>query len=130
MKNFGIVIAALAGLVVAACSNTQLDKFNSGVANFVSAIHTVDSALKDINATVYSNCNSLVSTAKAINDLSGQCSKAAPYTSVANEVIDNYCQSDAAQNAGIAKSISITASSVSAAKSKLASNKTACAAGS
>lgn len=133
MKHIGLrsfILGAFAvglALVVAACSDTQLAKFNSGVANFVSAVHTVDAALKDVNATLYANCETYVSVAKSINDVAGQCSKASTYTSVANTVIDSYCQTSAlADNGGIAASISVTATSISAAKSTLSANKKAC----
>lgn len=129
-KRVFLAIAVTAALTVGACSDGDLLKFQHTIGNVVSAIHTVDSALKDVNATLYSNCGNLVSVASSINDLSGQCSKAAPYTSVANSVIDNYCQTAALQqNGGITASILVTAKSVSAAKRTLSANKAACAAG-
>lgn len=133
LKERAIVFAwvgvAVIAMALGACTDAQLAKFQNTVGNIVSAIHTVDAALKDVNATLYGNCSALVDTASAINDLSGQCSKAAPYTSVANSVIDNYCQTAAMQqNGGISTSISVTAKSVSAAKSTLSANKAACAA--
>lgn len=120
----------LAALALGACSDTQLASFNSGVANFVSAIHTVDAALKDVNSTLYSNCNAYVSVAQSINDVAGSCSKASPYTSVANAVIDKYCKSsELATNGGIGTSINYVASSISAAKSTLNANKQMCSGG-
>lgn len=126
MKNIRFILLG-AVLLVAACTTAQTDKFVASVSNFNRGLAAVDQTVKNVNASLYANCNSLVTVATAINDISGQCSKAAPYTSVANTVINNYCQSAAAQDAGIANSISITASSVSAAKSQLAANKKACA---
>lgn len=114
-------------LTISACTTAQTDKFVSSVSNFNRGLAAVDQTVQNINSIIYANCNSLVTVANSINDLSGQCSKAAPYTSVANSIVDNYCQAPAVQSAGIAKSISVTASGVSAAKSQLAANKKACA---
>ena len=115
-------------LALGACSTAQTDSFLGGLANFNRGLAAVDQTLANVNATLYAQCNSLVTVSSAINDLSGQCSKAAPYTSTANAVIQNYCQSSQlAANGGIAASIQVTATSVSAAKSTLAANKKACA---
>lgn len=131
MKHFAKIAAlglgAIALLAVAACSTSQTDNFIAGLSNFSRGLSAVDQTVKDVNATLYANCSSLVSVASSINDIAGQCSKASTYTSVANSVIDNYCQSAAAQTAGIATSISITASSVAAAKSQLTASKKSCA---
>lgn len=126
MKNIRFILLGSV-LLVAACTTAQTDKFVASVSNFNRGLAAVDQTVKNVNASLYSNCNSLVTVATAINDISGQCSKAAPYTSTANAVILNYCQTSAAQDSGIANSVSITASSVSAAKSQLAVNKKACA---
>lgn len=128
MKLVRLALAAAAlALTVAACTTAQTDKFVAGIGNFNRGLAAVDQTVQNINASLYANCNNLVTTASAINDIAGQCSKVSPYTSVANAVINNYCQSTAAQNAGIATSVSITASSVSAAKSQLSASKKACA---
>lgn len=125
-----MAVAVSATLLVGGCSDGQLARFTSGVKNLVAGVHVVDEALKDVNATIYSNCQDLVATANAINDLTGQCSAAAPYTSTANAIVDQYCQSsEIAANGGIAKTSSIVAKSVSAAKSTLTANKAACANG-
>ena len=129
MKHVRPLIAATAvaaALVLAACSSSSTDKLISGLTNFNRGLSAVDSTVQQINATLYSNCQTMVTVAGAINDLSGNCSKAAPYTSVANSVIDNYCQAAGVQNAGIAASVAITASSVKTAKDTLAANKKAC----
>lgn len=122
-----IILTALAALTLGACSTAQTDKFVAGLTNFNRGLAAVDQTVKNVNASLYANCTSLVTVATSINDIAGTCSKAAPYTSTANAVINNYCQSAAAQDAGIAKSVSITASSVSAAKSQLSASKKACA---
>lgn len=129
MKHFArsLLLAAALALTVAACTTAQTDNFVASVSNFNRGLAAVDQTVQRINATLYANCNSMVTVASSINDLAGQCSKAAPYTSTANAVINGYCQSSAAQNAGIATSVSITAANVSAAKSVLAANKKACA---
>lgn len=126
------VIAAFVGVAVlamalGACSTAQTDKLVAGLTNFNRGLAAVDQTVQQINATVYNQCNALVTTATAINDIAGNCSKASPYTSIANAVINNYCQAPGVQAAGIAQSISVTATSVSAAKSTLAANKKACA---
>ena len=126
MTRLKIAVVLLA-LGLGARSTAQTDKFIAGVQNFGRGLAAVDQAVKQINATVYAQCNALVTTASAINDIAGNCSKAATYTSVANSVITNYCQASGVQTAGIAQSIAVTASSVSAAKSTLAANKKACA---
>ena len=98
--------------------------------NFTRGLAAVDSAVKDVNTTLYANCNAYVSVAQSINDIAGQCSKAAPYTTTANVVINRYCSaSELANNGGIAASIKVTASAISTAKSTLAANKQACAGG-
>lgn len=124
---FGVALALAAVLGIAACTTAQTDKFVAGVANFNRGLSAVDQTVKNVNATLYANCESLVEVASAINDIAGQCNKVSPYTSVANSVVDNYCQTPAAQSAGIAKSIGVTASGVSAAKSQLSASKKACA---
>lgn len=124
------LVLTLSGLALGlgGCSKAQTDNFINGIDNFNRGLAAVDASVKQINATLYAQCNDLVTIASSINDLSGQCSKASPYTSVANSVINNYCQSAAiAQNGGIAVSIGVTASGVSAAKSTLSANKKACA---
>lgn len=123
-------LAALAGaavLTVTACTTAQTDKFVSGITNFNRGLSAVDQTVKNVNATIYANCNTIVSVAASINGLAGQCSNASTYTSVANSIVDNYCQTAAVQSAGIATSISVTASGVSAAKSQLTASKLACA---
>lgn len=122
-----IVISGII-LVVAGCTAAQTDNFVSSLANFNRGLAAVDQTVQQVNATLYANCNSYVAVASSINDLAGQCSKASTYTSVANTVINGYCQSSSAQSAGIAASISITAANITAAKSQLAANKKACAA--
>lgn len=131
MKTFKIAMLLLGvGLIGASCTKAQTDSFVDKVSNFNRGVAAVDDSLKKVNATLYAQCSDLVTIAGSINDLSGQCSKAAPYTSVANAVINNYCQSAAVQqNGGIAVSIGVTAKSVSAAKSTLSANKAACANG-
>lgn len=129
MKHFRLAITAgalAAAFAVAACSASSTDKFIGGLTNFNRGLSAVDGTVQQINASLYSNCQTMVTVAGAINDLSGSCSKAAPYTSVANSVIDNYCQSAGVQNAGIAASLAITVSSVKTAKDTLAANKKAC----
>ncbi|MBS0369015.1 MAG: hypothetical protein JSS57_07435 [Proteobacteria bacterium] len=126
--RYGLFAAACA--VLAACSTAQTDRFIEGVKNFARGISAVDDALKDVNATLYSNCSNIVDVAGAINDIAGQCSKAAPYTSTANAVIDKYCQaSQLSTNGGIAASIKVTAASYNAAKATLAQNKQVCSGG-
>lgn len=129
MRHFSRMLAGLAlvGVVVAGCSTAQTDKFVGGLANFNRGLAAVDESVQKINATVYAQCGALVTTAGAINDIAGNCSKASNYTSVANSVILNYCQAQGVQQAGITQSIAVTASSVNAAKSTLAANKKACA---
>ena len=128
MKHFRILGAVgLLALTLTACSTAQTDSFISKLTNFNRGLAAVDQTVQQINATVYAQCGALVTTATAINDIAGNCSKASPYTSVANAVILNYCQASGVQSAGIAQSISVTASSVSAAKSTLSANKKACA---
>lgn len=113
-----------------ACTQAQTDKFIDSVQNFARGVAAVDDAIKDVNATLYSNCVTIQTVAESINDIAGQCSAAAPYTSTANSVINKYCQaSELSTNGGIAASIKVTAASVSAAKSTLAANKQACAKG-
>lgn len=130
MKHFArfavLGLLTASAIAMAACSSSQTDKFVSGLTNFGRGLAAVDTTVKQINATVYSQCAGLVATAQSINDLAGQCSKAAPYTSTANAIIDNYCQAQGVADNGIAASISVTAKGVSAAKSTLAANKTAC----
>ena len=126
--RYGLFAAACA--VLAACSGAQTDKFIDGVQNFTRGVAAVDQAMKDVNATLYQNCASIASVATSINEIAGQCSKAAPYTSTANAVINKYCQtSELSTNGGIAASIKVTAASVSAAKSTLSANKQACSGG-
>ena len=120
-------LALVGALGLGACGTAQTDKFVAAVQNFGRGLAAVDQTVKQVNAVLYSQCTDLVATAGAINDLSGQCSKVAPYTSVANTYIDNFCQAPAAQSAGIATSLAVTARGVSAAKSTLAANKKACA---
>lgn len=127
MKMILRAVTALTMLAtLAACSTAQTDNLISGLANFNRGLAAVDETVKSINATVYAQCGTLVSTATAINDIAGDCSKASDYTSVANAVINSYCQASGVQSAGIAQSISVTASSVNAAKSTLSANKKAC----
>lgn len=127
MRKFMTTIVMLGAMVLGACSTAQTDKFVGNLANFNRGLAAVDESVKQINATVYAQCGALVATATAINDIAGDCAKASPYTSVANAVINNYCQAAGVQSAGIAQSIAVTASSVNAAKSTLAANKKACA---
>ena len=128
MKHFRILGAVgLLAIALAACTTAQTDKFIGGLTNFNRGLAAVDQTVQQINATVYAQCGALVTTATAINDIAGGCNKASDYTSVANAVISNYCQAAGVQSAGIAQSISVTASSVSAAKSTLSANKKACA---
>lgn len=141
MKHLAkIAVAAALAFGLAACGTnpdgTQKtfaqwsQGFQTNLGIFNQDIDAVDATLANVNAKLYSQCNSFVQVSQAINDLSGQCSKAAPYTSVANSIVDNYCQTSAlASNGGIVTSIGVTASSISAAKSQLAANKKACAAG-
>lgn len=126
MTRLKIAVVLLA-LSLGACSSQQTDTFISKLANFNRGLAAVDQTVQQINGTIYAQCNALVTTAKAINDIAGNCAKASPYTSVANSVITSYCQAQGVQNAGIAQSIAVTAASVSAAKSTLAANKKACA---
>lgn len=126
MKHFVRSTILFVALALGACSTAQTDNLISGLANFNRGLTAVDETVKSINATVYAQCGTLVSTAAAINDIAGDCSKASNYTSVANAVINSYCQAAGVQSAGIAQSISVTASSVSAAKSTLSANKKAC----
>lgn len=115
-------------MALGGCSTAQTDSFLGSLANFNRGLAAVDTTLASINSTLYANCTSMVTVASAINDIASQCSKASPYTSVANTVINNYCQSSQlATNGGIAASVGVTASSVSAAKNTLAANKRACA---
>lgn len=123
--RIAILVVCLAAALVG-CTTAQTDNFVSSLSNFNRGLAAVDQTVQNVNATLYANCNSMVTVATSINDLAGQCSKVASYTSTANAVINGYCQSSAAQNAGIATSISITAANVSAAKSVLAANKKAC----
>lgn len=129
MKSLSRVLTSptvFVALALGACSTAQTDKFIGGLTNFQRGLAAVDQTVQQINGTVYSQCNALVTTATAINDIAGDCSKASLYTSVANAVINNYCQAAGVQQAGIAQSIAVTASSVNAAKSTLAANKKAC----
>lgn len=119
--------AALVALSIAGCSTASTDRLIASVDNFTRGLAAVDSAVKQVNATLYAQCDGLQTTAQAINDIAGSCSKASDYTSAANAIIINYCQKPAVEKAGIAKSLAVTASSVSAAKSTLAANKKACA---
>lgn len=124
---FRVVLVAASAVLLVACSGAQTDKFIDGVQNFTRGVAAVDQAMKDVNATLYSNCASFASVAESINDIAGQCSKAAPYTSTANAVINKYCSTaEISTNGGIAASIQVTASAVSTAKSVLAANKKAC----
>lgn len=127
MRRVLSLFAVIAAIAVAGCTTAQTDKFVGGLTNFNRGLAAVDQTVQQINATVYNQCNALVTTATSINDIAGNCSKASPYTSVANAVINNYCQAPGVQAAGIAQSISVTATSLSAAKSTLAANKKACA---
>jgi Mrp family chromosome partitioning ATPase len=128
MKHLSKIIVFLGALALGACSTSSTDKFVAGLTNFNRGLSAVDQTLKNVNATLYDNCTSFVTVAQAINDISGQCSKAAPYTSAANAVIDTYCSSSQlASNGGIAASIKVTADSIKVAKSTLAANKAACA---
>lgn len=129
-QHLHLLIASVSFLALAACTAAQTDKFIDGVQNFTRGLAAVDSAVKDVNTTLYANCNAYVSVAQSINDIAGQCSKAAPYTTTANVVINRYCSaSELANNGGIAASIKVTASAISTAKSTLAANKQACAGG-
>lgn len=132
MKQFRIVavftVIAIAGLV-GACSTAATDKLVAGVDNFVRGLKAVDEGVKQVNATIYSNCQGLVTSAAAINEIAGSCSRASDYTSVANAVIGTYCQRPGVEQAGIAQSLAVTASSVTAAKNTLAANKKACSGG-
>lgn len=117
-------------VALGACTAAQTDKFVAGLTNFNRGLVAVDETIKNVNSTLYKNCTSFVSVAQAIDDLSGQCSKASPYTSVANSVITTYCQASQLEtNGGITASIQVTASSISQAKNTLAANKKACAGG-
>lgn len=128
MKHFRNIATAGLVLLLCACSTAQTDKFVNGLTNFGRGLAAVDATVKQVNATIYGNCNSLVTVATSINEIAGSCAKASPYTSVANAVINNYCQAPMIeQNGGIATSIAVTASSVTAAKNTLAANKKACA---
>lgn len=125
-----LVFGLLAAAMVAGCSTAQTDNFVSGLSNFNRGVAAVDESLKQVNSTLYKNCTSFVSVAKAIDELSGKCSKASPYTSVANSVVTTYCQSSQLEsNGGITASIQVTASSISQAKSTLDANKKACSGG-
>lgn len=125
-----LAVALLVAAILAGCSAAQTDKFISGLTNFNRGVAAVDESLKQVNATLYGNCTSFVAVAQSINDLAGQCSKASPYTSVANDVIQKYCQSSQlSSNGGIVASIDVTVKSISQAKSTLAANKAACASG-
>lgn len=126
MKKALFAVCAASLVTLAACTTAQTDKLVSGLTNFNRGLAAVDETVKNINTTIYAQCGALVTTATAINDIAGNCSKASDYTSVANAVIANYCQAAGVQSAGIAQSISVTASSVSAAKSTLSANKKAC----
>ena len=136
MKKF--VIISLLALTLGACAKnpdgsrqtfaqwSQGFQTNLGIVN--QDIAAVDQTVKNINATLYSNCNTMVSITGSINTLASQCSKASPYTSVANSYILNFCQSQAiAQNGGVAASLDAIATGISSAKSTLATNKKACA---
>ena len=129
MRHLSRMLAGLVlvGVVVAGCSTAQTDKFIAGVQNCGRGLAAVDTTVKQINATLYSQCDGLQTAAAAINDIAGSCSKAANYTSAANAILVNYCQAPAVAQNGIAKSLAVTASGVNAAKSTLAANKKACA---
>ena len=130
MKHIRILaISAMIGVtaLLGACSTASTDKFVAGVDNFVRGLKAVDEGVKQVNATIYSNCKGLVTSAAAINEIAGSCSRASDYTSVANAVIGTYCQRPGVEQAGIAQSLAVTASSVTAAKNTLAANKKACA---
>lgn len=129
MKHFRIfALSMVVGLsaIVGACSTAATDRLVAGVDNFVRGLKAVDEGVKQVNATIYSNCQGLVTAAAAINEIAGSCAKASDYTSVANVVISNYCQRPGVEQAGIAQSLAVTASSVTAAKNTLAANKKAC----
>jgi len=126
VKHFAHIALVGAALALGACSTAQTDRFVAGVQNFGRGLAAVDAAVKQVNATLYDQCDGLVTTAQAINDIAGSCSKASDYTSAANSIIVNYCQAQAVEQAGIAKSLAVTASGVNAAKSTLAANKKAC----
>lgn len=129
MKHLRLIAPwVIVGMAIAlgACSTPATDKLVAGVDNFVRGLKAVDAGVKQVNATIYSNCNELRTMAGAINEIAGSCSKASDYTSVANVVIANYCQRPTVEQAGIAQSLAITASSVTAAKNTLAANKKAC----
>jgi Mrp family chromosome partitioning ATPase len=130
-KTRTLIVALIVTVALAGCTSAQTDRLVAGLVNFNRGLAAVDQTIKQINTTLYGQCTGYVEIASSINDLAGQCSKAASYTTVANAVILNYCQTEAiAQNGGIAASIAVTAKNVSAAKSTLAANKAACAAGS
>lgn len=123
-----VALLCMFGLILGACSTAQTDKFIGGLTNFQRGVAAVDETLKTVNTTLYNNCVTFQTVASSIDDIAGSCSKAAPYTSTANAVINGYCQSSQlASNGGIANSIAVTASSISAAKSTLTANKKACA---
>ncbi len=126
MRHLKIMLVGLA-LALAGCTTAQTDRFVAGVQNFGRGLAAVDATVKQVNATLYSQCTGLVTAAQAINDIAGSCSKASDYTSAANAIIMNYCQRQGVEEAGIATSLSVTASGVNAAKSTLAANKKACA---
>ena len=121
----GLVLVGV--IALAGCSTAQTDRFVAGVQNFGRGVAAVDATVKQVNATLYSQCAGIETAAKAINDIAGSCSKASDYTSAANAIITNYCQAQAVEQAGIAKSLAVTASGINAAKSTLAANKKACA---
>lgn len=134
MKHFRLdaitLSIAIAAVALSACTTAQTDKFVAGLDNFNRGVAAVDASLQRVNSTLYANCTGMVSVASSINEIAAQCSRASPYTSVANAVINNYCQSNQlATNGGIAASVNVTASSLSAAKSTLAANRRACASG-
>ena len=57
MKKLHLLLIACAGFLLAACTAAQTDKFIDGVQNFTRGLAAVDSAVKDVNTTLYANCN-------------------------------------------------------------------------
>lgn len=124
-KHWKILVPSAALVLLSACTSTQLASFQGYVNNFIEGVHSVDTAVASVSATIYKNCGQIQSVGLSVQALPKTCSKAGLALTAINASIDSYCQ--AAQVTNIQTGIQASAAAYSAAKTAYNDAKASCA---
>ncbi len=96
-KIIGATVMLVIGVVLSACSDTQLASFKQRVGNFEAGVLTVNQAIGNISPALLQNCNNILSVTSLLVPIAAG-TKYAADANAAEAVINTYCQAPPVAN--------------------------------